>query len=647
MTQQVINLDTVLNEGVDGLQISFEKSNRNFTELYKGAGSSTGGIWNFDATSTDTITPPVSGRFKTNSGNYRDATQLAIHAITIQSVDRAFLLRTLLPGDIIQCQDASDADAWCRYILQSASVDNGTWFQLNVAIEADGGVASGNNQEIIFTFTAVAGGGGGGGEPGPAGPPGPEGPPGPQGDLGPAGADGSPGPKGDTGDTGPQGPQGDTGATGAAGATGAQGPPGTAGIQGPQGEPGPTGSTGAQGPAGADGAPGATGSQGPKGDKGDTGSTGPAGVVTANAPLSLVGSTLSIDLTAYATNASPTFTGDPKAPTPTAGDNDTSIATTAFVTAAVAAAGSGAATPGPPQGRLTLQSAIPVMTTTQSAKTSIYYTPYVGAMIPIFDGTKFGMTVFTEISVATTDTTKNPAAIGASKVNDWFVWNDAGTLRLTHGPDWTNDTARSAGTVLNYIFGFWTNSVAITNGPATNRGTYVGTTRSNASSTLDWIYGGLAAGGTAGFFGVANAYNQVEVRTLVSDSTDSWTYGTAAWRASNAAGTGSGLNMRVSYLDPFGTATVAARNYGYISHASGFAVGGIGVDTTTAFSGTTATVGAGIGTPACAEYAGVPGLGFHFVQAIEYATAGAAGTFRGDNGTPAFLQTGLWFGFKA
>src|SRR6185436_20816197 len=135
MTQQVINLDTVLNEGVDGLQISFEKSNRNFTELYKGAGSSTGGIWNFDATNTDTVTPPVSGRFKTNSGNYRDATQIAIHAITVQNVDRAFLLRTLLPGDIIQCQDASNADAWCRYILQSASVDNGTWFQLNVAIE--------------------------------------------------------------------------------------------------------------------------------------------------------------------------------------------------------------------------------------------------------------------------------------------------------------------------------------------------------------------------------------------------------------------------------------------------------------------------------------------------------------------------------
>lgn len=39
--------------------------------------------------------------------------------------------------------------------------------------------------------------------------------------------------------------------------------------------------------------------------------------------------------------ASPTFTGDPKAPTPAPGDNDTSIATTAFVTTAVANAAAG------------------------------------------------------------------------------------------------------------------------------------------------------------------------------------------------------------------------------------------------------------------------------------------------------------------
>jgi hypothetical protein len=42
------------------------------------------------------------------------------------------------------------------------------------------------------------------------------------------------------------------------------------------------------------------------------------------------------ELTAKAPVASPTFTGDPKAPTPTTGDNDTSIATTAFVQGEIA-----------------------------------------------------------------------------------------------------------------------------------------------------------------------------------------------------------------------------------------------------------------------------------------------------------------------
>lgn len=106
---------------------------------------------------------------------------------------------------------------------------------------------------------------------------------------------------------------------GAPGSSGPEGPPGPAG---PQGDPGADGATGAQGPKGDTGATGATGPQGPQ---------GPAGVVTANAPLSLTGTTLSIDLSAYAPLASPTFTGNPTAPTPAPGDNDTSIATTAFV----------------------------------------------------------------------------------------------------------------------------------------------------------------------------------------------------------------------------------------------------------------------------------------------------------------------------
>jgi hypothetical protein len=44
------------------------------------------------------------------------------------------------------------------------------------------------------------------------------------------------------------------------------------------------------------------------------------------------------DLSVYAPKASPTFTGDPKAPTPGVGDNDFTIPTTAWVNAAIAAA---------------------------------------------------------------------------------------------------------------------------------------------------------------------------------------------------------------------------------------------------------------------------------------------------------------------
>jgi hypothetical protein len=75
--------------------------------------------------------------------------------------------------------------------------------------------------------------------------------------------------------------------------------------------------------------------QGPTGATGAQGPAGTSGIVYATSPLSYNSGTqtVSIDLSAYATKASPTFTGDPKAPTPATSDNDTSIATTAFVKA--------------------------------------------------------------------------------------------------------------------------------------------------------------------------------------------------------------------------------------------------------------------------------------------------------------------------
>ena len=117
-------------------------------------GGARGGLWNFNTASTDTNTAPVTGRFRTSSGTYRNATQIAIHATTIQGINRADTLRSLLVDDIIQFQDLLVSAAWCRYVLQSPPIDYGEWFQLSVALEADVNVKSGENQEVIVLFTA-------------------------------------------------------------------------------------------------------------------------------------------------------------------------------------------------------------------------------------------------------------------------------------------------------------------------------------------------------------------------------------------------------------------------------------------------------------------------------------------------------------
>lgn len=296
-----------------------------------------------------------------------------------------------------------------------------------------------------------------------------------------------------------------------------------------------------------------------------------------------------------------------------------------------------------PQGRLTLTSATPILTSTVSGATTVYYTPYVGNVVPLYDGTNMNPTAVSEISVATSDTSKNPAAIGASKVNDWFVWDDAGTIRLSHGPDWTNDTTRSAGTALTMVDGIYLNSVAITNGPGASRGTYVGTTRSNASSQIDWIFGAVAAGGTAGAFYLWNAYNRETFATMVGDSTDSWTYATAAWRQANNQ-----ANMKVAFVRGLDIGRVRA-DYNALGQgsASGGAGVAIGLDSTTAKTGAVAISAASQFGAIIGQYVGLPGIGLHTVYPIEYSRGAGTVTFYGDIADGTTYQSGLLVEFEA
>jgi len=310
-----------------------------------------------------------------------------------------------------------------------------------------------------------------------------------------------------------------------------------------------------------------------------------------------------------------------------------------------------------PQGRATLTSGTPVMGSSVAGASTIYYTPYVGNQVPIYDGTNMVPTTFTELSQALSDTTKSPSAAVASRNYDLFVWNDGGTIRCTRGPDWAagavagsnavGSGARGSGagsTQLIWVNGLPLNQNAITNGPAAQRGTYVGTVRTNASGTVDFIFGGAASGGLAGVFNVSNPFNQTGVACTVIDTGANYPYTAATTRQARASAT-----YQVSYLVGLaGEPLSASYSDETTVLATAFAVTriGVGFDSTTAFNSifsnqtSTANARSSVG-PAPAVI--IPTIGAHYVAALEQSDGTNANIF---NNPGASSIDGLIFQFR-
>jgi hypothetical protein len=281
-----------------------------------------------------------------------------------------------------------------------------------------------------------------------------------------------------------------------------------------------------------------------------------------------------------------------------------------------------------PQLRLTLASGTPVMGTSVPGATLVIVTPYVGNLMPIYDGTNMVPTAFSEVQQATTDATKSPAAVGASQVFDIFCWVDAGTNRCTRGPAWTNSTAR--GYTLVRVNGILLNNSSITNGPAASRGTWVGTIASNASSTIDYILGGSGSGGVAAVLNVFNFYNRVTVAPQVIDTHASYNYSSATVRqADNSA------SNQISYVIGAAEDAISASYSNQCSTVATISANcqfGIGTDATSSFAGppffgyqnngaTASQMGGGV------SYQFMPSLGVHTISANEASDGSHANTF--------------------
>lgn len=184
---------------------------------------------------------------------------------------------------------------------------------------------------------------------------------------------------------------------------------GTKWISGP-GATGPTGPTGATGATGPTGAVGPTGATGAAGATGPTGPTGTSGVVAATPPLNYNSGTqtVSIDLSAYATLASPALTGIPTAPTASLGTSTTQLATTAFV---LSQGFQGATGSMPNAGSTTLVTTTSASTTFVNAIT----TPITvtASSAPVIAKCVLDMTSATAASVATVRVTVNGVTGGS------------------------------------------------------------------------------------------------------------------------------------------------------------------------------------------------------------------------------------------
>lgn len=159
-----------------------------------------------------------------------------------------------------------------------------------------------------------------------------------------------------------------------------------------------------------------------------------------------------------------------------------------------------------PGGRLTLESGVPVSTADQTAKTTIYYTPYVHDTIPLWDGARWVPTTFAETSLAL-------GTLTSDKNYDVFGYLSSGVLAMELLA-WTSDSARATAVTLQ-------DGRYCKSGDKTRL--LLGTLRTASTTTT--------ADALATRY-VSNAYNQVPRRFYANSST-SHTYTTGAWREWN------------------------------------------------------------------------------------------------------------------
>lgn len=252
--------------------------------------------------------------------------------------------------------------------------------------------------------------------------------------------------------------------------------------------------------------------------------------------------------------------------------------------------------------------------------------PFCG-QISLYDGTIWKIYTFTQITKLLT--------IAANTNCDIFVFLDSNQLALDVIAWNGNDRVTQLATIDNVLVSANDNSRR-----------YVGTIRTNETGLVKTFFGKTpAAGGSKPEWFIWNLYNQKQFTAYVLDSTATWTYTLAAFRAKNNS-----TSNRFSFVQGIQGNCVQAisKAYCFNSNAARVVVrNGIGFDSSTAFSGLTgnAETNSAILTELSSVYGDAPPIGFHFLQELEFSGATGTTTWYGRGGTNT--QTGMMVSFLA
>lgn len=158
-------------------------------------------------------------------------------------------------------------------------------------------------------------------------------------------------------------------------------------------------------------------------------------------------------------------------------------------------------------GRLTLTSGTPITSSDVTGATVIYFTPYNGSKISLYDGTRWKLYNFSELSLSL-------GTISNATNYDVYLYDNSGTLTMELLA-WTNDSTRATALVLQ-------DGIYLKTGALTRR--YLGTIRTTSTTTTEDSRQNRL---------VWNNQNRVQRYMYYTPGNVSWSYSNFSWRPSN------------------------------------------------------------------------------------------------------------------